>query len=138
MFGKQLYLKISHFLSCYFPKFKWELFKLIDLGLKIFVFVQQCANAKEKWQYFKQSVDGLCWQHRLTKITDRALDVVFSRFGCFSFTIIVGQKPIEVPRMQRRITRPRESMRCLRGTPLGILPQGYCERNTPKSWKDDI
>ena len=36
--------------------------------------------------------------HRLIKITDRTLDVVFSRFRGFSFTITLSQKPKGVPR----------------------------------------
>ena len=32
----------------------------------------------------------------------------------------------------------RESIQRLRRNSFGLLPQGYCERNTHKSWKDDI
>ena len=56
--------------------------------------------------------------HRLIKITDRALDVVFSRFRGLSFTLTLRQKPKGVPRKQRRITIQRESMHWLCGTPL--------------------
>jgi len=43
----------------------------------------------------------------------------FKIYG-FLFTITLRQKPKGVLRRQRRITRQRESMRCLLGTPLGI------------------
>ena len=36
------------------------------------------------------------------------------------FSITLRPKPTEVPRRQRRITSQRESIRCLRGTPLGF------------------
>ena len=40
--------------------------------------------------------------HRLIKITDRTLDVVFSRFGWNFFTITLRQKPRGVSRSRRR------------------------------------
>ena len=40
--------------------------------------------------------------HRLIKITDRTLNVVFSSFGWNSFTITLRQKPREVSRSLRR------------------------------------
>ena len=41
-------------------------------------------------------------------------------FRGFSFTITLRQKPKEVPHRKRWIIRQRESMRCLRRTPLGF------------------
>ena len=62
------------------------------------------------------------YTHRFITITntDKTIDVVFSGFRGFSFTITLRQKPKGVQRRQRWITRQRESMRCLRGTPLGL------------------
>ena len=55
--------------------------------------------------------------HRLIKITDRTLHVVFSIFGWNSFTITLRQKPRGISRS--RITRQREPvLRWLRETPL--------------------
>ena len=45
--------------------------------------------------------------HRIIKITDRTLDVVFSRLRGFLFTITLRQTPKGVT---RRITRHRESL----------------------------
>ena len=53
-----------------------------------------------------------------TKCTDWTLDVVFSRFRGFSFTITLRQKPKGVPRMLSLFLVIR---RCLRGTPLGFF-----------------
>ena len=41
-------------------------------------------------------------EHRLIIITDRTLDVVFSKFGLNSFTITLRQKPRGVSRSRRR------------------------------------
>jgi len=42
------------------------------------------------------------FKHRLIKITDRTLDVVFSRFMCIPFTFTLRQKPKGVTRSRRR------------------------------------
>ena len=47
-------------------------------------------------QSTEQSRDD--FMHRLIKITDRTLDVIFSRFRGFSFTITPRQKPKGVTR----------------------------------------
>ena len=59
----------------------------------------------------------LSFIHRLITNTDRTLDVVFSRFKVFSFTVILRQKPNGVTRRQRWITKKGESMRV---TPFGL------------------
>ena len=41
-------------------------------------------------------------KHRLIKITDRTLDVVFSRFMCIPFIFTLRQKPKGVVRSRRR------------------------------------
>ena len=51
------------------------------------------------FQSEKQGYSGLL--HRLIKITDRTLDVVFSRFLCVSFTITWKLKPKGVTRSRR-------------------------------------
>ena len=60
--------------------------------------------------------------HRLINITDGTLDVVFSRFRGFSFTISLRQKP-------KGVTRSMLSLSC---DSVGPLPQDNCERKTPK------
>ena len=82
-----------------------------------------------------------CKKHRLIKITDRSLNVVFSRFICFSFTITLRPKPKGVTRGRRRTDflsvelQVREkafstptTRNCFRR-----LTQGYCEGKTHKS-----
>ena len=64
--------------------------------------------------------------------THRLITTQIDRFRGFLFTITLRQKPKGVPRKQRWIERHRESVY------FGLLPQGYCERKTPTSWKDDI
>ena len=61
--------------------------------------------------------------HRLINNTDGTLDVVFSRFRGFSFTISLRQKP-------KGVTRSMLSLSC---DSVGPLPQDNCERKTPKS-----
>ena len=46
----------------------------------------------------------MAWFNRLIKVTNRTLDVVFSRFGGKSFTITLGQKLTVVSGSWRRIT----------------------------------
>ena len=55
--------------------------------------------------------------------TDRTLDVVFSRFRGFSFTITRNPKKLRVECQDRE--RERNS--------FGLLSLGYCERKTSKS-----
>ena len=63
------------------------------------------------YRWFKTSIHcnyrGRYWDdrqiHRLIKITDRTLDVVFSRFRGVSFTITLRRTPKGVTRMLRRI-----------------------------------
>jgi len=57
----------------------------------------------------------LVCNHRLIKITNRTLDVVFSRFGWNSFTITLKQKPRRVLRSLCLVIQRR-----LRETPLGF------------------
>ena len=85
-----------------------------------------------KYDYFK---GNLC--HRFIKLTDRTLDVVFSIFLRVSFTITLRQKPKGVTFSRRRDSLSLCSTPTTRKS-FGLLPKGICERNTHKSWKDDI
>ena len=58
---------------------------------------------------------------RLIRITDRTLDIVFSKFGCNSFIITLSQKPREVLRSRRKTdSLCLVILRQLRETPLGF------------------
>ena len=76
--------------------------------------------------------------HRLIKITDITLDVVFSRFICIWFTMTLRQKSTGVKRSRCRTgsrsvdlqDRERACSSPNMRNSFGILPQSYCERNT--------
>ena len=59
----------------------------------------------------------ICILSQIKNSTNRTLDVVFSRFNCFSFTITLRQKPKEVTRVLSCNSR---SMR--------VTPLGFCLR----------
>ena len=71
-------------------------------------------------------------------MTDRTLDVVFSRFKWNSFTRTLRQEPSGVSRIRRRITRLRDVCSTPTARNSTGLPQGYCVRVSSKSRKYDI
>ena len=69
-----------------------------------FTIVTYQFTYKVKWVciYYKTAVSHVHWTHRLIKITDRTLDVIFSRFGWNASKITLRQKPRGVSRSRRR------------------------------------
>ena len=67
-------------------------------------------------------------QPRIIKITDRKLDVVFSRFRGFPFTIAYRSYSQSA---QNRLSLSAHNS-------FGRLPQGYCERKNPKSCRSTV
>ena len=63
--------------------------------MKIQTFFSICIQSRV-------TITAVHLSHRLIKITDRTLDIVFSRFMCVSFTIIQRKKPKVVMRSRRR------------------------------------
>ena len=78
--------------------------------------------------------------HRLIKITDRTLGVIFSRYMCVLFTIILRQMSKGVLRSRRKTgylsvelqDRERACSTQTSRNSFGLLPQGYYEQNTHK------
>ena len=68
--------------------------------------------------FFQQCYLKVLLLRLITILVDRTIDVVFSRFRVFSFTITLRKKPKGVTRRQRWITRQRESMR--------VTPLSFC------------
>ena len=72
------------------------------------VIVSRIIHEKLDWRLNFKNKSKVQWRllsisnHKLIKITDRTLDVVFSRFKSFSFTLTQTQKPKEVKRNWRR------------------------------------
>ena len=61
------------------------------------------------------------------KLTDGTLDVVFSKFMCFSFTITLSPKKLRLQDSERTCSTPTTR------NSSGLLPLGYCERKRHKS-----
>ena len=78
--------------------------------------------------------------HRLAKITDRTLGVIFSRYMCVLFSIILRQMSKGVLRILRKTgslsvelhDRERACSTQTSRNSFGLLPQGYYEQNTHK------
>ena len=66
-------------------------------------------------------------------MTDKTLDVVFSRFKWNSFTRTLRQEPSGVSRIRHRITRLRDACSTSNAQKYTGLPQGYCVRVSSKS-----
>ena len=62
------------------------------------------------------------------KLTDGTLDVVFSKFMCFSFTITLSPEDLRALQDSEIACSMPTTQRS-----SGLLPQGYCERKTYKS-----
>ena len=62
------------------------------------IHISQGLNRIQIYKYRKPDTEN----HRLINITDRTLDVVFSRFRGFSFTKTLRQKPKGITRMLQR------------------------------------
>ena len=80
-------------------------FKLskIFLDLKINIYLLHYFEVQDEQKvYILFYTIVICFDHRLIKITERTLDVVFSIFMCVSFTITLKQKPKGVTLSQRR------------------------------------
>ena len=80
--------------------------------------------------------------HRLTKMIDRTLGVIFSRYMCVTvlFTIILRQMSKGVLRIRRKTgslsvelhDRERACSTQTSRNSFGLLPQGYYEQSTHK------
>ena len=69
----------------------------------------------QKYTSKQREVKAVNWRHRLHRITDRTLDVVFLK-------------------IYKYFVQDRERI-CSTRNSFGLLPQGYCEQNF---WNDDI
>ena len=87
---------------------------VLTIFLLIFQVLQKLLISGKKWKFLSDELLKL----KMNNNTDRTLDVVFSRFRGFSFTITLRQKPKWV---RRRLSFCLVIQRGMRVAPLGCF-----------------